>query len=397
MHQTFHLIIMKTEITEPSKCRMLYVITMLVVPVVLQAQTSSGSASYFSNTLFNTLLAIIILLAIAAVAIGGALKNIITSDIFTEYQKRKKSNESTHGKTKGTILLVCLGNLSMSAQQQKPLNNSIGGLDQVTFYTMVSIIALEIIVIGILITLFRTILSEEKIRPVKVAAGRKISLLDRINATVELEKEDEILMDHEYDGIRELDNNLPPWWKYGFYLSIAVSVIYMIIYHVTGSAPLQAEEYKRSIRNAEVQVAEFMKNSKNNVDETTVKMLTDVTDLETGKNIFQGSCAACHGRNGEGGVGPNLTDEYWLHSGSVSEIFKTIKYGWPDKGMKAWKDDFSPVQIAQMTSYIRTLKNTNPPNGKEKQGDIYIETTTPNDTVKQVPAEANNLSQVLTH
>ena len=85
------------------------------------------------------------------------------------------------------------------------------------------------------------------------------------------------------------------------------------------------------------------------------------------------SCSACHGRAGEGGVGPNLTDDYWLHQGGVSDIFKTIKYGWPDKGMKAWKDDFSPIQIAQMTSFIMTLRGTNPPNAKEKQGDLYLE------------------------
>jgi cytochrome c oxidase cbb3-type subunit III len=119
-----------------------------------------------------------------------------------------------------------------------------------------------------------------------------------------------------------------------------------------------------------------------------VKMLDNPTDLATGKDLFLSTCAACHGKFGEGTVGPNLTDDYWIHSGSVRDIFKTIKYGWPDKGMKSWKEDFSPMQIAQLTSYIRTLRGTNPPKPKDKQGDLYVEeavsdsTSTPSDSLQ---------------
>lgn len=185
------------------------------------------------------------------------------------------------------------------------------------------------------------------------------------------------MLDHDYDGIKELDNNLPPWWKYGFYLTIIIGVVYLVNYHITGISPLQKEEYKLSVKKAEAEVAEYMKKSANNVDENTVKMLSGASDLAAGKDAFIATCAACHGRAGEGGVGPNLTDDYWIHGGSVKDIFKTIKYGWPDKGMKSWKDDFSPMQIAQLTSFIRTLKGTNPPNPKEKQGELYTEQETP--------------------
>ena len=89
--------------------------------------------------------------------------------------------------------------------------------------------------------------------------------------------------------------------------------------------------------------------------------------------MFKASCAACHGQLGEGTVGPNLTDDYWLHGGSVQDVFKSIKYGWVEKGMKSWKEDLSPMQIAQVTSYIKSLKGTNPANAKAPQGDLYTE------------------------
>jgi cytochrome c oxidase cbb3-type subunit 3 len=204
--------------------------------------------------------------------------------------------------------------------------------------------------------------------------------LSKLSGAVAVEEEEKIVLDHVYDGIRELDNDLPPWWKYGFYLTILVAVIYMVNYHLIKSSPLQAEEYTLSLAKAEKEVAEYMRNSTNNVDESTVKLLTDASDISSGKDLYLNNCAACHGRSGEGTVGPNLTDEYWLHSGGVKDIFKTIKYGWPDQGMKSWKDDFSPVQIAQITSFIKTLAGTNPPNAKAKQGELYTEDVLPADS-----------------
>jgi cytochrome c oxidase cbb3-type subunit III len=365
----------------------------IILPAAMQAAESNTSGNTaFSNPLFNTLLAVIILLAIVAIALAGALKNLVSSELFTDWLKKRKDNAS-----KAATIVLTLSAFSASAQGTAKSIDTIGGLAPTTFYFMVCVIGLEMIIIGVLFSILRNLLATEKKKAaVKEKAKATVTLFDRINDTVELEKEEEILLDHEYDGIRELDNNLPPWWKYGFYLTILVAVVYMINYHITGTSPLQAEEYRNSIKKAEAEVAEYMKNSASNVDETTVKMLSDPADIAAGKDIFVASCAACHGRNGEGGVGPNLTDEYWLHSGSVPEIFKTIKYGWPDKGMKAWKDDFSPVQIAQITSFIRTLKNTNPPNGKEKQGELYIEQGQPADTLKK-DGEPRTVSQLLNH
>ena len=123
----------------------------------------------------------------------------------------------------------------------------------------------------------------------------------------------------------------------------------------------------------EAEKAAYLEKAANNVDENTVKLITDKDQLAAAKQIFTTVCAACHTATGAGNVGPNLTDDYWLHGGSIKDVFKTIKYGWPDKGMKSWKDDYSPVQIAQLASYVKSLHGTNPPNPKAPQGTLYTE------------------------
>jgi cytochrome c oxidase cbb3-type subunit 3 len=117
----------------------------------------------------------------------------------------------------------------------------------------------------------------------------------------------------------------------------------------------------------------YLKKAANKVDETTVTYLSDAASLEAGKKVFTTVCAACHMPDGGGNVGPNLTDTYWLHGGSIKDIFKTLKYGWPEKGMKSWKDDYSPQQLAQIASYVKSLQGTHPAKAKEPQGTIYDE------------------------
>jgi len=339
---------------------------------VAQEVATAASTSYFSNALFNTLLVIALVLLAVIIALAQVLKNIATSDRLIKYTKSK----SAVNKTMAVLFLIGLAHPLSAANAIA--NDRIGGIDQFTFYFMIAVIALEGLVLGLLIMTMNKLLREElNLEAAEAAAaGQKVSsapsILDKLNASVALEKESEIMLDHDYDGIKELDNDLPPWWKYGFYLTILVAIIYLTNYHITGTGDLQTAEYNKEMKAAEIAIAEYMKNSANMVDENTVKML-EKPDIEAGGQIYLASCAACHGKAGEGGVGPNLTDNYWVHGGKLADIFKSIKYGWIEKGMKSWKEDFSPIQIAQLTSYIKSISGSNPANGKAPQGDLYVE------------------------
>ena len=374
---------------------------MMMAPALGWAQQAqSAGSTYFSNALFNTLLVVIIMLLILVTVLSNSIKNIIQSDYFKERYKKMKDLQG--GKNLMIFFLVFFAS-QLQAQNTPVSDGSIGGIDQFSFYFMLSIILLEVIVVVLLFNILRTYTKNElsvvmqpdaKAAPVKPER----TILDVFNASVEIEKEEEIMLDHDYDGIKELDNNLPPWWKYGFYLTILVSVVYLIHYHIIGTGDLQLAEYNKEVTKAKFEVEEFMRTSANNVDETTVKYLSASTDLEAGSKIFIANCVACHGKAGEGNtVGPNLTDNYWLHGGSMVDIFKTIKYGWPDKGMKSWKEDFSPMQIAQVSSYIKSLVGTNPPNQKAAQGDLFVEedkpSTTDSTAINTAKAEPDSLQK----
>lgn len=178
---------------------------------------------------------------------------------------------------------------------------------------------------------------------------------------------DKLLSGHDYDGIKELDNDLPKWWVWLFYITIIIAVIYMLNFHVLGWGISQADEY-----NAEMAAANviYQKQVGDNIlNASSVTVLTDEASLQAGKEIWVKSCTVCHLAEGQGLVGPNMTDEYWIHGCSIGDIFNIILVGVPEKGMISWKDQLKPLQIQQVSSYIVTLKGTNPPNPKEPQGE----------------------------
>lgn len=195
---------------------------------------------------------------------------------------------------------------------------------------------------------------------------------NRMNDSVPVAQEDTVMTDHAYDGIRELDNRLPPWWLYGFYATIVFGVIYVMNFHVFKTGKLQEEEYLAEMIHAEQQIATYLASMDNLIDESSVTFTDDQADLSAGMEIFKSKCAACHGQEGEGGVGPNVTDQYWLHGGDIQSIFKTVKYGVPSKGMISWESQLIPKQIQQVASYIYTLEGTTPPNPKERQGELFM-------------------------
>lgn len=188
---------------------------------------------------------------------------------------------------------------------------------------------------------------------------------------VPVEKEQDVMLDHNYDGIKELDNSLPPWWVAMFYLSIGFAVVYMTYYHFTDAGMSSAEEYEMEMEQAEKAVQAYLATQANLIDETNVTPLVDETALAAGQTIYNNNCAACHGMLGEGGVGPNMTDKYWIHGGDIKDIFATVKYGVPEKGMISWKAQLSAADMHKVSSYILTLQGTDPPNAKEPQGELY--------------------------
>ncbi len=189
---------------------------------------------------------------------------------------------------------------------------------------------------------------------------------------VAIEKERDIMIDHPHDGIYELDNRLPPWWVSMFYATIVFAVAYFAYYHYFDMGKSQLAEYKEEMRKGDILKAQTAERQANLVNENNIVAVTDKAALDQGKDIFIGKCAACHGQKGEGGVGPNMTDDYWLHGGDIKKVFTTVKNGVPEKGMIAWKDQLRAVDMQNVSSYILTLRGTNPPNPKAPQGDKYV-------------------------
>jgi cytochrome c oxidase cbb3-type subunit 3 len=274
-----------------------------------------------------------------------------------------------------------------------------------TLYILAGFVAFTAILVlyvsVVILRLLRFIVREEAAKQAGLAGEPVVEeeswwskFVDKANDVVPIEEEETIMLDHNYDGIRELDNHLPPWWKWTFYLSIVFAVVYMVSYHVIGNMPLQIDEYNKEVAIAQEAALQRAANAPlANIDESNVEMATDPADLAKGKQVFMNSCAQCHKEQGEGGIGPNLTDDYWLHGGSISEVFVTIKNGVPEKGMISWEPVLSPTQMQNVASYIMTLRGTNPPNAKAPQGELY---TPESENVEEEvqPADSLQLSQV---
>jgi cytochrome c oxidase cbb3-type subunit III len=204
-----------------------------------------------------------------------------------------------------------------------------------------------------------------------------------VTRSAPIEREHEILLPDDYDGIKELDNQIPPWFNWLFYGSIIFAVLYLLNYHVLSNNKSQFDEYNEEISIASLQRDELIKSGAF-VNENTVSQLTDAASLDAGKEIFKANCVACHGPEGGGLVGPNLTDDYWINGGGIRNIFKTIKYGVPAKGMITWQTQLNPKQIQEVSSFVMSLHGTNPVNAKPPQGNKYISADTTNSTKMKI-------------
>jgi cytochrome c oxidase cbb3-type subunit 3 len=188
----------------------------------------------------------------------------------------------------------------------------------------------------------------------------------------ELGKEEDVMTDHDYDGIKELDNVLPPWWLYGFYITIAISIFYYVMIFMGNYN--QEQEYADSVETGKKEVADWKIQDKKDHPEkyTEAAAYTDAENLSKGKELFASkTCTACHAVDGGGGIGPNLTDDKWILGGGFKGIFNTItKGGRPSKGMAAWGTSISKIERQQLASYIVSLQGTTPANPKAAEGDI---------------------------
>lgn len=198
-------------------------------------------------------------------------------------------------------------------------------------------------------------------------------LMKLLTKSEPIENEGDLLLNHDYDGIKELDNNLPPWWVYLFYGSILFSAIYLVRFEVM-DGDNQEMELKKELAQAKIDVAEYMKTAPDLMDEKTVSLLTEPAALAEGKTIFTTNCAACHRADGGGQIGPNLTDEQWILGGGIKNIFHTLVNGGRDgKGMISWKGTLKPKEMQKVASYILSLKGSNPADPKAPEGDVWVE------------------------
>jgi len=212
---------------------------------------------------------------------------------------------------------------------------------------------------------------DKKAERTALKAERKAARTARIQKLLSLKpmsEEGSLLLEDDYDGIKELNNPTPGWFMGLFYVTMVFAVGYLLIYHVFKTEPLQYDEYKIEMADAAKAKAAYLAKSADKVDENTVKLTADPAVLADGKTIFSQRCAPCHGDHGQGVVGPNLTDDYWLHGNKINDLFKTIKYGVQAKGMPTWENQLTPRQIADVANFVKSIHGSHPANAKEPQG-----------------------------
>ena len=354
---------------------------LLLLPGV-SAMAKGGGVAPSAKTDINWLEIMMILTALILLAvIWGLGQSLLTfSRHLTDKQKKAAG-----------IIIVLIGlfgiNGSAMAQTEEAVATvakapNYGGLSQLQFYLLSGVIVLEVVVILFLAFMARRTyralmgLDVEKEKE-EVEASRWVEWWNRLDQrfftkAIPVEQEADVMLDHDYDGIRELDNALPPWWKYGFYITIVVAFIYIFNFHIFGTGKNPEQEYAAEMSEGRKQEELYKAKTKDLVDENNVT-IADAAGIAAGKALYNQSCVACHAADGGGGIGPNLTDNNWIHGGSMNDIYKTIKLGYPDKGMQSWQTVYSPVQMKNLTSFVKSLKGSKPANPKEAQGEPFAE------------------------
>ena len=211
------------------------------------------------------------------------------------------------------------------------------------------------------------------------------NLVSKLTRSKPIEQEGELMLDHDYDGIKELDNVLPPWWVNLFYATIIFGVIYLVRFHVM-DAYTQAEEFEQEVQLANAELEKMKANSpKEEITLDKVVLLADEASLAKGKEIFTNACAACHKADGGGIVGPNLTDEFWINGGGIKNVFKIISEGSKNNpSMVAWNKTLESTDIQKVASYVLSLQGTKPAGAKPAEGEKWVEEVAPAETAATV-------------
>ncbi len=327
-----------------------------------------------SNDIYFLILAGFALLQVYVIYILGNMMVFTLRHVFSDTDKKKSKSGGNKGMREAGLILLLLGaqvNSSFAATVEETAKPwwSLGVSDG-TLNMMIIVILLQFVVIIGLLLITKKLANIPYERDTPIA--KETNFWKFIAPSVPIENEQDILMDHNYDGIRELDNNLPPWWLWSFYLSIAFAIFYIGYYDVFKIGDSQETEYNISMAKAQAEVNDYLEAQSMNVDESNVQFVNDPEALTTGEAIYNQYCAVCHRKDGGGVVGPNMTDDYWIHGGSASDMFKVVKYG-AQNGMKSWIDELNPLQMQDVISYIHTLKGTNPPDAKNPEGELYVE------------------------
>ncbi len=336
-----------------------------------------GPITYVPNykqnlNLFWWLVATAAILLFAIFMMSGSVRTLVNSDIL----KQKLIERDNKGNAKNLLLLIgffgliAASNITSAFTFNGPGKAAEGApwllIENSDLYIL---IAINIVLVGVLFYVrglfkeFMNIISPPKPKAVKeVDISKKLNKI--LTDVVEIEDEASILMDHEYDGIQELDNNLPPWWVWMFYATIISGVIYIFHYHILGTGDLQYAAYKKEMVDSKKDIDAYLDKMAMNVDETNATVMKEPSDIASGKAIFEINCVSCHNPKGEGNIGPNLTDNFWLYGNDIKNLFGLVKKG-NANGMPEHASKLNPIQIQQVTSFVLSMPYTK---GKEPQG-----------------------------
>jgi cytochrome c oxidase cbb3-type subunit 3 len=219
-------------------------------------------------------------------------------------------------------------------------------------------------------------------------------IVKKLTRSKEIEQEADVMLDHNYDGIRELDNVLPPWWVYLFYATIIFAGIYLVRFHVM-DGDNQAKEFDKEVAAAKIAVDEYNKTAPDQMSKDKVTLLTDAASIAAGKTIFTTNCVACHRPDAGGQIGPNLTDDMWINGGGIKNVFNTIMEGGRDgKGMVAWKATIKPSDIQKVASYVLSLQGSKPVNPKptEPEAKKWVDENAPKDAAQPAATDTTKVA-----